>query len=185
MAKSNRPTIWTRTQFRQWLQDMRGSHIVTIRCRTAPEMRRKDADGNENPYYGVTHKISEINCVVNFVYANSVNRQRVKEDMDADFEAQPRAWGERMYGTPIVRHICKGDTEYTYYLEVRVLSTKDPVYYRNDTKEEVDSCLIKPFLPKRYEGRQGTEKEIILRDYKIDSVVGFTWDGKMYSIVED
>lgn len=148
------------------LMERKGTSFVTIVAVTDPRMRKRD-----NPYAGRVQKRSSVNGVVGWIYQNSVNRERVREDLEADFEAHPRKWGERIKGTPFVEH--KGNT----YLELkveRVLSTE----YLLDG-EPVDREVIAEWLPARKaEGaRQEVENPIILRDYRLDSITEITFDG--------
>lgn len=140
--------------------------FVTFRSRTTPRMRK-----TVNPYWDADNrewnieKVSVVNGIINFIYANSVENQREREGLDLEeFEPQPRMWGERIPDTPLVEH--KGN----YYLEVKVENVLETVYVDSGgnvvDREEIEEFLYSSSQP----STQKTEKEIILRDYKIQNL---------------
>ena len=160
-----------REQLVEMLTAEKGAKIVTLYTKVSPKMKKMG-----NPYLGLLKK-SKINGVVNFNYENSVNRQRVREESEADFKAEIRKWGTKIPGTCIVEH--KGK----YYLEVKVENVYDTQYVIGD--KVVNKEEIKPFL---YEStgnpRQELDKEVILRDYSLDSIESIKYSGKLYDVVE-
>jgi hypothetical protein len=114
--------------------------------------------------FGQVRKVSKILGIANFRYANSVNNQRSREGLPADFESLPRRWGKRLVGCPLVEHQGK------WYLEVKVEKVLKSAKYWADGKW-ISKEALEPFLPKRQEsGRQGVENSIILRDYNLESI---------------
>lgn len=156
------------SQLVELLLASKGAKILTLETETQPKMRKTG-----NPFLGAV-KVAQVNCVVNFNYANSVNKQRVREDKEADFEAEPRKWGERIQGTPIVEH--KGQ----YYLEAKIENSKSKFILNG---QEIPEDQIQPYLYSSKSSRQGVEKEVKLRDFKLDSVKGIKYQGKHYEIV--
>jgi hypothetical protein len=154
-------------QFRDNLLAVKGAAIVTIHTETVPAMRKTD-----NPYVGVVKK-SAVNGIINWVYESCVNRQRVREGMEADFSAFPRKWGQRIKGTPLVEH--KGQ----HYLEMKVQSAQARYFLgtREVTHEE-----IKPYLRAASPSRQGVEKEVILRDYALENIKAVVYGGETIPI---
>nr|WP_294529225.1 hypothetical protein [uncultured Rhodopila sp.] len=149
----------------------RGAIIATIETRTDPRLKKA------NPFGPNVIKHSLVNCVINWRYEGAVNRQREREGTEATFEASPRAWGER-FG-PFVIH--KGK----FYVEARVLRAECDYQLPNGSPVRYED--IKPYLPGRQSSAesQGVEKEIIVRDYAVENIVGLTVDGTRYDVVDD
>ena len=146
---------------------------MTIVATVVPSMRKTG-----NPFYGRVTKTSTVNGMIGFKYENSVNNQRKRENIGKEFVAEPRKWGVRIAGTPIVEH--KGQS----YLEVKVQRVFDTVYCvdnRLACDEEIKA--IKGFFPTNKDNRQEVEKPVILRDYCLDSINEIRIAGKWYTIV--
>lgn len=152
------------------LSEIKGATFATIVASTDPKLLKTG-----NPFKGV-RKVSRVNVTLGFQYENAVNRQRTREEMEADFKAEKRAWGEKV-SPMFVEH--KGKL----YLETMINRSVEEAKYLDAEGKEIDSESIKPFLPKRSESsRQETEKEILVRDYAIGSIVGITIKGKDFVI---
>lgn len=176
------PTL-TKTQLADHLMNLRGAKFTTIVAETDPRMRKTG-----NPYVGAK-KVSRVNGVVNWVYQNSVNNQRCRENQPLDqsgevehFEPEPRKWGTRLkhdtgHVAPLVEH--KGKR----YLELKVERSLGHEYRLNG--EVVDSEAVAEFLPNRKEGaRQKVDNPVILRDYSLENIVQITIDGVTYEVNE-
>jgi len=148
------------------LASRKGTSFVTIVALTDPRMRKRG-----NPYIGRVQKRSTVNGAIGWIYQNSVNRERARENLEPDFEAFPRKWGQRIKGTPFVEH--KGKT----YLELKVERALSTEYLLDG--EVVDKSVIEEWLPKRKpEGeRQEVDRPIILRDYDLANIKAITFDG--------
>lgn len=174
------PTM-TRDDLVSVMQDRRGAFFTTIVAETAPPVRKTN-----NPHPNVK-KISRVNGMLNWIYENSVNRQRTKENQPLDangdvehFVAKPRKWGQRVRRddgsvTPLVEN--KGK----HYLELKV--ERSLGYEYRDNGQTIDPSVIEPFLPKREEGaRQEVDDPVILRDYSVENIQQITIDGIVYEI---
>jgi len=144
----------------------------------------KTLDGDRskpNPYHGRVTKEQISNVFINFNYQNSVNKALAKEGKEADFEAHPRKWGERVPGTPLILH--KGE----YYLEARFLANEPKVRYMLDG-QDIDKSEIEAYLPKKntesLKESQGLEEPIIIRDFKISGMREIKFDGKVLEVTE-
>ena len=179
----------TRTDLRDSLLARRGASAVSIVSHTEPRFRKK-LDGQPNPYLGEVFKVSHVNGMINWRYANAVNNQRYREDQPQDdagnvehFEALPRKWGKRLSRpdgtiTPLVEH--KGN----YYLEMKVERSLGHQYRGQDGTVHADE-IIQPWLLARSKSkRQQTDKEIILRDYALDSIQQIRLDGEILAVVD-
>jgi hypothetical protein len=150
------------------LKEVRGNTFISVECETEPKL----LGGRSCPYKGI-RKISKVAGAIGFNYTNSVNNQREREDLDKDFEAEPRAWGTRLKGTPLVEH--KGKT----YIEVKVQSTESPLYVLNG--KFIPNEDIKPYIPET-KSRQGVDKEIIVRDYDISNIRSIKIKGQQFVV---
>ncbi len=157
------------------------STFVTI------ESRNIDVDllKSGNPYYCKAtkswsiYKKTTCNGVINWHYEACVNRQREREGMDGDFEAYPRQWGVRLHGTPFVEHTNKaGDT--FRYLEMKVQKVLSVSYHYIVGDREINKNDLREWFPAAKISRQGVDKEVICRDFRLDSIIGFHFSGEVY-----
>ncbi len=154
------------------LSSIKGAKMVTIVSQTEPPMRKTN-----NPYAGKVVKVSHVNGVINWNYERSVNRQREREGSEPDFEALPRSWGDRIMGTPLVRHVKDGVEK--RYLEMKVERVLTTTYIDYTTGEAIDPEVLRPFLRENAGNiRQNLEKPVILRDYNIDNIAKIFMDGE-------
>jgi len=178
----------TRAELVEAMHYLRGARIVTLHTEVEPAIKSPKKSGMA----GRIRKRSKINCIINFHYSNAVNNQREREAAPLmehplvragvatieveHFEALPRKWGVRIDGTPLITH--KGE----WYLETKVERVYDTQYFLDGTPVEREA--VANYLQEKREegGRQGVEKKIILRDYKISSLVAITTGGKTYLI---
>lgn len=150
------------------LYTIRGATMVSFVAATEPRLKAG------NPFTGL-RKITKIGGVLNFNYAAAVNRQREREGVVADFVAEPRKWGQRVEGTPIVTHNGK------FYVEAKV-ERSDIVAYVMPDLSPVDPDEVAKWLPARHSGRQAVEKTIILRDFAVENLRSMKIKGSEYVI---
>ncbi len=152
------------------LSEIRGASFATITTRTDARLRKTG-----NPF-GHVEKISRVNVTLGFQYTSAVNRQRKREEMTADFVAMPRQWGKRHASTPLlIEH--KGK----FYLETKVERSLSHEYRAEDGTILADE-QAQPFLPSRGSSRQELTREILVRDYAIDSIIGIAFNGQSYMV---
>jgi len=154
------------------LNDIKGATFATLITETNARLKKT---GNT---FGDVRKVSRVNVTLGFQYEAAVNRQRTREGSEANFEAAPRQWGERIAGTFLVQH--KDRT----YLECKVERSISHVYLDSTGKELTDE-QVAPFLPAKSSSRQDTEKEILVRDYALDSIRGISFKGDSFLIMQD
>lgn len=153
----------------EMLASIRGATFATIITETDPRLRKT---GNT---LGPVRKVSRVNVCIGFQYSNSVKRQQAREGREVEFEAQPRKWGMRIPGTVLVCH------NGTLYLETKVERTLGHRYIdANGT--EIPEEKVAPFLPARSASRQEVDREVIVRDYKLSSIVGIRVGGEDYLV---
>ena len=133
--------------------------------------------GKKNPQQGRVTKAmtgASVMCFSNTngsAYNTMVLRRLEQEGKDpASFELSPRAWGERIQGTPFVQH--KG----AHYLEVIFLRAGAVQYMLDGVA--VDESAIDG-LPEKREGEQGgLENKVVIRTFAMDSIVALRADGQ-------
>lgn len=177
----------TRDQLIVKLASLRGSQIVTLTTETDARLRKTHptlkvgGKAARSPYAddSVT-KVSRVNVVINFTYQNAVNRQQCREGNAGDFVAQPRQWGERVEGTPFVQH--KG----RLYVECKVERVVGETEFRVNGLP-IDRSEIADYLPASRSSaeHQGVDREIVLRDYALDSILAVTMGGETFEVVAD
>jgi hypothetical protein len=172
------------------LAQLRTATFATLTTITDAPMNK----GN-NPFYGRVKKQTTINVTLNFIYANSVNNQRIKESQFGEKKAQSdireeiglaadvfvphaRKWGERIQGTTLVQH--KGGV----YVEYKANGKPQSVEYLLDGNK-VDKSEVALYLKEANSNKehQGVEKEIILRDVNINNIKEIVLNKETYSIL--
>jgi hypothetical protein len=170
------PTI-NRNGLEDILFNVKGTTIAGVVLLTVPQMNKK-VDGAPNPMYGRVQKRTHRTCMLGFIYSNSVNNQRVREDKDADFVPEPRKWGARIEGTCLVEH--KGEL----YLEAKVEKTVETQYLLDG--QVVDKSVVDPYLAvRKSSSRQEVDKPVILIDPKLSSIEQLRIYGDLYDVVDD
>lgn len=157
-------------QLRKNLEKKKGARIVSFIAETVPDMRKTG-----NPFIGKVKKVAHVNGVINWIYANAVNRQREREEKTPDFVPLRRSWGERLRGRPFVAH--KG----RLYLEVKVQkSVKHDYFIDGKLATEEQKAELKTFLTEKEEGtRQQLDRPVILRDYKLANIKQVSIDNQL------
>jgi hypothetical protein len=142
--------------------------MITI---TVPAMRKK-----KNPFFGRVVKISHITAFINCRYSRSVNLQRTREEKSADFKALQRAWGSKMEKRPLVEY------DDQYYFEVKLQTRKSQI--RDiETGEIIPPETLKPYLaPLKKNPRQRLNREVILRDFRVDHVAELRINGEVWRV---
>lgn len=155
---------FTRDSLAVILRKLEGNTFVGLTTETDVKL----SGGKKNPMQGEITKrtVSSVQVFTNqngSAYAAKVQRGLDKEGDGVTFELSPRAWGERIDGTPFVTH--KGED----YLEVifnKVISTE---YFRNG--KPIDKDAIEGLPAAKPEGKQGgLEDKVIIRTYKFSSI---------------
>lgn len=158
----------TQPQIEEILRQVRGAKVVTITAKTDARIKKS----SEPRFGGPVYKLSRVNGMINWSYEAAVNRQRDREGKATDFESHPRQWGTRLDGTPFVAH------NGLLYLELKIEKSVDEPSYVDVDGNEIALANIQPHLPQRSSSsRQEVDKEIILRDYKMDSITSITFNG--------
>lgn len=168
----------------------RGARPFTVTLSTSPKFLKKARGSFKGSQPIPEHllqirKVSVINCFLNFDYAGAVNRQRTREDSSPDFEALP-AWFEHTSIKGIVA--LKSDTT-KLYLQLKVEKILSVEYVGANgerwTREKFEA-EYSDYLPVKAKpsARQELEKPILTMTPSLDSIVGFSVDGKSYQVAK-
>lgn len=158
----------TEQQLLDTLIKLRGATFATIVAETEPKVKK------DCPYKPVK-KLTRVNVTINGNYENMVNNQRGREGKSQTFESMPRAWGERIQGTPVITH--KGN----YYLAAKPEKYFESSFFHNG--QPVDEKEIKPYFYARGETRQGTDKEVKERDFSFGNIREIVMNKCKYQVV--
>lgn len=164
---------FTRDSVSVMLKDLSGNTFIGLTTETMPKL----TGGKKNAMQGRVTKRTESQVQIftnqnGSAYASMVNR-RLEGEGKGEFTLSPRAWGERISGTPFVTH--KG-VDYLEVIFKKVISNQ----YLLDGKP-VDASAIEG-LPAKREGKQGgLDDKVIIRTYKLDSIREMRAFGEEYS----
>lgn len=159
------------------LCERKGANFATLLTETEPKMRKNELSGR------VTKK-SHVNVAIGVHYERAVQRQQEREGLEVDFTAKPRQWGERLTGTPLVRHTNKAG-ETNHYLEAvpkKVMTAPQYLVDGFPANENQQKIIAEHLSPSRKPATQNTEKEIVVRDYKLTNVKAIKINGKKYKV---
>lgn len=142
--------------------------MITV---TVPAMKKTN-----NPFFGRVVKISHVTAWINVRYSRSVNLQRVREAQPANFRASERAWGSKIESRPLVEH------DDQYYFEARLQTRKSQI--RDiETGKVIAPEQLKPYLsPLKKNTRQRLNREVILRDFRVDHVAELRINGEVWRV---
>lgn len=158
----------TTAQMINMIRDQKGCTFATIRTNTDPKARKACPVAN-------LRKISHLNVMIGFNYENAVNNQRTREQAEADFVSQPRKWGKRV-DLKTVEHNGK------VYLTTATLNHYE-TSYQDIQGNPVAKETVEPFMPvKKPSATQGTEKEIIYRDFDANNITEITMNGETFTV---
>ena len=160
----------TRENLVNELLTIKGATFAEITTLKPPKMRKTG-----NPWVGRVLKRSTVNATINWSYKNKRNKILGKQGEEQDFIPQPRKWGERLAGTPLISH--KG----RMYVEALVTRVDRTTYEKVDngqplTTLEVDT--LKAHIDKY------TPRDINLCDYSVDTIVSINFNGKQYKVID-
>jgi hypothetical protein len=160
-------------ELQRLLLSVGGSQPVAITAIHEPVLIKR-----RNPFFGHVLKKSRVNGFINFKYVDVVRKQQKRESQPAEFFAAPRKWGNRVRGCPLVVHV--SDCVHLY-LEIK-LERVERLYFDKTTRQPIDAGLLKPFLKKKRPGRQRLNKQIELRDYRLDHVSELRIAGDVFRV---
>ena len=161
------------------LSNQKGAAPVTLSAMTDTKARKTG-----NPYKAI-YKFAVVNGMIGVNYENAVNRQQVREGaVEGTFEAKARQWGEQVNKSLVVN----GDKYYISIVNPKSCKAK-PRYYGQRTDGSlvrISSEIAKQFIPEHKKAtNQGTDKEIVFRNYSLGNIRTVAIGGKKYRIARE
>lgn len=166
----------TRPQMKTLFMEVVKPEMINLVTETIPKMNKTG-----NPYYGEIVKKSKCNFLLCTDYTKRVNVNRDKEDKETDFVSQTPKGKKHL--SPCV--LTDEKTETKLYLMVERFDEIKPKvqFFHNETPIEKE--LFQEFLPKVYEsGTQDLDREVKPLTYLFDSIVGFSFRGRKFQVIE-
>lgn len=166
------------------LFNLKGAKIVTLHTLTDARLRKTSKVDKtiKNPYFNVK-KLSVVNGLFNVSYENCVNNQLGRENKENDFESAPRQWGQKVNDSKVLLQHVNKDGEYNQYFQFNPRQHISTVYV-DENGNVLDKSLIEDFISdKKPSSRQGTNKEIIWRTYKVGSILGVSVNKTFYEVI--
>lgn len=171
-------------------QEAKGANFVEVFAKTVPSMRKTN-----NPYVDRIVKVAEKNAQINWFYENAVQNQRTREEIFDDFTPESRKWGSFIdnphigkTSKTVLEHTNKSG-EYCQYVQMRTLETRSVSYEYIEDGRELTAEEIREletfFPPYRQAATQGTEKPIVVNDYKIGSIEMLSMNNVLYVVTGD
>jgi hypothetical protein len=166
----------TRTQMLGLFLGVTKPEMINLVTETIPKMSKTG-----NPFYNQIVKKSKCNFLLCGDYSKRVNNNRVKEGKENDFVSQsPKG---KVHLSPCV--LTDEKTETKLYLMVERFDEIKPKvqYFHNDTLIEKE--MFQQFLPKVYESNtQELDREVKPLTYLFESIVGFSFRGRKFSVID-
>lgn len=169
-------------QFRDRLRTVSRCQPVGFVAIVTPTRLRRSA----NPLHGRVRKVTTGHGMINCIFTNAVNNQRLREGLPADFVAGDPTAGKRVPKCPLLQRLADDGTEH-WYLEI-FTQRSESTYFRSDTKEELSYFDdIKPLEYSKPAGNslrksQGTRKLIRPLPYKLQSIAQLTIAGETWHV---
>jgi hypothetical protein len=171
----------------------RAATIVCITTRTVPKMRKTN-----NPYFGRVERVASRSGMFAANYQEAVNRQRVREGQPANdageivpFVAEAMWKGKGEHVAPsIVRHTTSGEEYFAFY-PTRTDEDGNPIANKDQwlldgvpVEDEAILNDIKSFCQDQGDNeKQGTDKRISWRVFKMQSVREIRWNREIHEVV--
>jgi len=167
-------TTINQEQLKTLLGNIKGAKPLTISAFVDARAKKTG-----NPFVEI-RKLSKVNGFTGVNYEASGQRQEMREGVAPTFEASERQWGERVSSALV-------ENKGKFYLAIQPKHSAKPVFIArkslSDFFKVVSKDSIANFLPAHKPNtNQGTEKEIVYRNYALESIAGLTIDGETYRV---
>jgi len=166
---------FTNTQLLNRLRKVSDCTFISLRAVVAPTMTK-----TRNPFHDRVMKVVSAAGTINVRYSRAVNLQRGREGLRTDFVARERSWGTKLPNCPVIEYTHE-DGETVYYLDIKIQARTDQYRLietgRVVTKDQLEEWLRPPQMT-----RQGVEKRIAWRDFRIDRIVELRIKGDVWQV---
>jgi hypothetical protein len=170
----------TRIEMIEILNGIKGAKPVTFEFSSPPNMLAKSrVTGEPNPFRNDISKVRRYNTIVNFIYENSVNRQRDREDKTANFVAGTN-WGEHVGDNRVVI-----ENKDKFYIQCKLEKVIEQHYQKISNGALVnDEALAEFFSDRKGSEGQGLDKEVMCIRILADNITAFTHNKERYEIID-
>jgi hypothetical protein len=158
----------------------KGARPFTVTLSTRKALLKKNRVTHEPTIGDFVRKIQKLNCFIFFNYSNSVNRQRIREDKDFDFKAKSN-W---FIHTKIKGLVAARTSPRALYLQLKVQKALETRYFVDGQEFPREKLANYLPLPQKRAG-QGLERDVIVIEPSIDSIVSFECDGVFYVVTKE
>jgi hypothetical protein len=176
ITKNDVLVLITRPQMKTLFMSVTKPEMINLVTETIPTMNKTG-----NPFYNQIVKKSKCNYLLCTDYSKRVNNNLVKEDKENDFVSQSPKGKKHLSECVLTDE----KTETKLYLMVERFDEIKPKvqYFHNDTP--IEKGLFQEFLPKVYgSNTQELDREVKPLTYLFESIVGFSFKGRKYSVIE-
>jgi len=173
--------ILTHTQLTEMLAAHRGVAILSIVSVTEPKFRKTGCP------FTTLQKVEYKRVVVGANYQRAVNRQITAEtgEQEPAFKASPRKWGEYLVPDKVVIYLGQ------LYLSTQARNPRKPMKTvwladgKEVSKDEVKDYLSVSTSRKQEEHGLHGKKQVMVRDFKMESVKKIMMDHEEYALTSD
>ena len=151
----------TKEQLIDILKEFKGCQTISIQYITEPKNLTKE--GKEK--YKNLYHIAAVNALLGYNYQNSVNNQRERENIDADFQAKP-LWNGK--GKHINACLATHTEKNEFYIVYKFNHAFKSLYINNYATVNITD--LKPYFKISENKSQGTETIIMHRLININNV---------------
>jgi len=168
-------TLITRNQMIGLFMGVKNPEMINLSTETIPKMKK-----GGNPYFEQIVKKSKCNYLLCTNYSKRVNVNRGKEGKETDFV--PQSPKGKVHVSSCVLTNEEGTK---YYLMVERFDEIKPKVEYSFQNDSIDKVMFENFLPKTYESNtQELDREVKPLTYLFDSIVGFSFRGKKFKVIE-
>jgi hypothetical protein len=169
------------SQFESRLHQIKRCQPVGFTSIVTPSRLKKTG----HPYAGRVRKVSIGRGMINCIYADSVNRQRLREGLPDNFTCGEPSVGDRVAGTPLACKVTDAGSS-VFYLEVFLQDLKSHYFDRETHVELSYFDDIKPYeyatRRNSFRASQGTRKLIRPLCYRLDSLAELRLGGESWAV---
>ena len=154
----------------------KGAQPATIQYESTPKINKE----GKSLFAGL-FKLGAVNCIIDFDFEKSVNRQLIRENKEPDFKVKPLWNGKGKHiNRRLIEHVETG-MKYLAYKHERTLRS----IYFDGALNFIPVALLKPYFYKSSKPKnQGTEKVINTRTLKIENIRKIKMLGRTYEIIK-
>jgi hypothetical protein len=164
--------------------NVNGNSFVGLDTETIVDL----AGGKANPMKGRVTKRTLGSQIMVFQNKNTngydamVRRRLEAEGKNPDdFQLSPRKWGERLPDCPFIKHIKADTVDPEYYIEAIFLRGGESSYFLDGNPIDKANIIGLKEPKASVDAQAGLENQVIVRSYKVSSLIGVRIDKTEYT----